>query len=154
MASILRISALLFVVGACVADIGQQPVTELCLGCLCQAVSGCNVGLKCEGETCGLFKITWAYWADAGKPTLDGESPDSPTAYPNCANDPYCAAKCVQGYMAKYGQDCNGDGQINCYDYMAIHKKGPYACSGELPYQYVTVFNQCVATVVAQQQQG
>ncbi|KOB65348.1 hypothetical protein OBRU01_20368 [Operophtera brumata] len=47
--------------------------------------------------------------------------------------------------------DCNGDGVINCYDYMAIHKKGGYGCTGELPFQYVTVFNQCVAAVAAHQ---
>lgn len=54
------------------------PVTEVCLGCICQAISGCKQGLQCEGETCGLFRITWGYWADAGKPTINGLSPDAP----------------------------------------------------------------------------
>lgn len=57
---------------------GLKPVTEVCLGCMCQAISGCKQGLQCDGETCGLFKITWAYWADAGKPTINGLSPDAP----------------------------------------------------------------------------
>lgn len=82
----------------------QQPVTEVCLGCICEAISGCNQTLTCGGDVCGLFRITWAYWADAGKPTVDGESPDGQTAYGNCANQPACAARTVQGYMARFGQ--------------------------------------------------
>jgi hypothetical protein len=74
---------------------------------------------------CGLFRITWAYWSDSGKPTLGGESTDTQTgkvfhidmfnknslifffvipAYSNCVNDPICAATSVQGYMNKFGQ--------------------------------------------------
>ncbi|KAH9638158.1 hypothetical protein HF086_001135, partial [Spodoptera exigua] len=82
----------------------SQPVTEVCLGCICQAVSGCKQGIQCDGDHCGLFHITWAYWADAGKPTVNGQSPDAPDAYPNCTNDPYCAALTVQGYMRKFAQ--------------------------------------------------
>lgn len=82
----------------------QQPVTEICLGCICEAISGCNQTLTCGGDVCGLFRITWAYWADAGKPTVGGESSDAQTAYGNCANQPACAARTVQGYMARFGQ--------------------------------------------------
>ncbi|XP_026735904.1 invertebrate-type lysozyme 3-like [Trichoplusia ni] len=147
--AVIKFSAILFFVAVCAADVsefagGPPPVTEVCLGCICQATSGCKKGLTCEGDACGLFRITWAYWADAGKPTIRGQSPDDPDAYPNCTNDPYCAALAVQGYMRKFAQDCNGDGQIDCYDYMAIHKKGGYGCVGELPFNYVNVFNQCV----------
>ncbi|KAH9635017.1 hypothetical protein HF086_001792 [Spodoptera exigua] len=132
----------------------SQPVTEVCLGCICQAVSGCKQGIQCDGDHCGLFHITWAYWADAGKPTVNGQSPDAPDAYPNCTNDPYCAALTVQGYMRKFAQDCNGDGRVDCYDYMAIHKRGGYGCVGDLPFSYVNVFNQCVAAVANAQQYG
>ncbi|XP_037973282.2 invertebrate-type lysozyme 3 isoform X1 [Plutella xylostella] len=156
--AVIKFSAILLLVAACVADVvdlpsvkNAQPVTEVCLGCMCQAISGCKLGLQCEGETCGLFRITWAYWADAGKPTINGQSTDDPTAYKNCAVDPACAAQTVQGYMSRFGQDCNGDGVINCYDHMAIHKKGGYGCSGDLPFEYVNVFNQCIAAVAAAQ---
>lgn len=54
------------------------PVTDVCLGCICEASSGCNRTLQCNGEVCGLFRITWAYWSDAGKPTQSGETPDTP----------------------------------------------------------------------------
>lgn len=154
--AVIKFSAILFVFSVCFADdapatkSAEKPVTEVCLGCICQAVSGCKQGLQCEGDTCGLFRITWAYWADAGKPT-NGLAPDHPDAFRTCVVDPHCAAEAVQGYMRKFGQDCNGDGVINCYDHMAIHKKGGYGCSGELPFQYVNVFNECIAAVAAQQ---
>ncbi|CAH2983981.1 unnamed protein product [Chilo suppressalis] len=158
--AVIKFSAIFMLICLCAADVselpgvkklGAAPVTEVCLGCICQAVSGCKQGTQCEGDHCGLFHITWPYWADAGKPTINGLSPEDPQAYPSCTNDPYCAALAVQGYMAKYGQDCNGDGQINCYDYMAIHKKGGYGCAGDLPFDYVNKFNQCVAAVAAHQ---
>lgn len=55
------------------------PVTDVCLGCICEAASGCDRSLGCAGEVCGLFRITWPYWSDSGKPTQQGETPDSPT---------------------------------------------------------------------------
>lgn len=42
-------------------------------------MSGCDRKAECNADVCGLFRITWAYWADAGKPTLKGESPTSET---------------------------------------------------------------------------
>jgi hypothetical protein len=53
------------------------PVTDVCLGCICEAASECDRKIQCTGDTCGLFRITWAYWSDSGKPTLQGELPDS-----------------------------------------------------------------------------
>ncbi|XP_031622100.1 lysozyme-like [Contarinia nasturtii] len=123
---------------------GESPVTQTCLGCICEAISGCNRTAICTGEVCGLFRLTWGYWADSGKPTIAGESPTSETAYANCANDAYCAASAVQGYMTRFGQDCNGDGKINCYDHAAIHYKGGYGCKGDLPEKYGNVFNSCL----------
>ncbi|KAJ2945489.1 hypothetical protein O0L34_g300 [Tuta absoluta] len=154
--AVIKFSAILMLVGVVAADVSElansQPVTEVCLGCLCQAVSGCKQGLQCEGDVCGLFHITWPYWADAGKPTLPGRSPDSPDAYSSCAIDPFCAAQTVQGYMRKFSKDCNGDGRIDCYDYIRIHQKGGYGCEGPLDPKFETVFNQCIAAVAAAQQ--
>lgn len=84
--------------------LGQNdlPVTQQCLGCLCEANSGCTINEPCTGDVCGPFRITWAYWADAGKPTVNNEAPDSPQAYAHCAVDTYCSALAVQGYMAKF----------------------------------------------------
>lgn len=52
------------------------PVTDICLGCICEASSGCDRSLQCGGDVCGLFRITWAYWADSGKHTQPGEDPN------------------------------------------------------------------------------
>lgn len=76
------------------------------------------------------------------------------SAYENCVNEPYCAAKSIQGYMKKYGQDCNGDGVIDCYDYAAIHKHGGYGCSSALPPVYAEKFNTCINYALAKPQQG
>uniref|UniRef100_A0A0K8VCT2 lysozyme n=1 Tax=Bactrocera latifrons TaxID=174628 RepID=A0A0K8VCT2_BACLA len=122
----------------------EKPVTDICLGCICEAISGCNRTTTCTGGVCGLFRITWPYWSDGGKLTLNGESPDSETAYPNCVNDPYCAANTIQNYMTKYAQDCNGDNQVDCFDYAAIHKLGGYGCKGELGYNYQNTLSNCL----------
>jgi len=128
------------------------PVTDVCLGCICEASSGCDRSLKCGGDVCGLFRITWGYWSDGGKPTQAGEAVDSPNAYANCVNEPYCAAKTIQGYMKKFGQDCNGDGRIDCYDYAAIHKMGGYGCKNELPVAYSKAFNECISYALNRKQ--
>lgn len=69
---------------SCLAKQGNEPgdlkpVTDICLGCICEAISGCNRTLTCNGDVCGLFRITWAYWADGGKPTVNSELPGSDT---------------------------------------------------------------------------
>ncbi|ALC42100.1 CG6426 [Drosophila busckii] len=124
----------------------DKPVTDVCLGCICEAISGCNQTNYCGAGVCGLFRITWAYWADGGKLTLGNDSPQSEQAFSNCVNDPYCAANTIQNYMVKFGQDCNGDGRVDCFDYAAIHKLGGYGCTGELSYQYQTVLDKCLNT--------
>lgn len=93
-------------------------------------------------------------------------------AYANCANDVLCAASSVQGYMRKFGQDCNDDGivswwffkileifqiylsfffQINCFDYSKIHKFGGYNCKTQLPFEYASKFDTCINYALQQQ---
>lgn len=130
---------------------GQQqyapPVSEICLGCICEAVSNCNQSLRCTGDVCGVFRITWPYWADAGKPVLAQDKPEDDGAYARCANEPYCAARAVQGYMAKYAQDCTGDGVVDCYDYAALHRLGGYGCRGNLDQAFQDKFSRCMVQV-------
>ncbi|XP_034650408.1 lysozyme [Drosophila subobscura] len=128
-------------------DVLDKPVTELCLTCICEAISGCNATRICtnpEKGACGIFRITWGYWVDAGKLTLDGEHPDAERAFINCANDPHCAANVVQNYMKKFNQDCNEDGEMDCHDYARIHKLGAYGCQADLPYNYQSTFEECI----------
>lgn len=54
----------------------SEPISEICLGCICESISSCNRTLTCEGDVCGMFRITWAYWADSGKPVLEGDNPN------------------------------------------------------------------------------
>uniref|UniRef100_A0A1A9WK39 lysozyme n=1 Tax=Glossina brevipalpis TaxID=37001 RepID=A0A1A9WK39_9MUSC len=122
----------------------EAPLSDICMGCLCEATSGCNQTAICNYGACGLFRVTYAYWADAGKLTLDNDSPDSEQAFPNCVNHPYCAASTIQNYMIRYKQDCNDDGIIDCYDYAAIHRLGGYGCKGILPPTYYEILNACL----------
>ncbi|XP_055855624.1 lysozyme-like [Episyrphus balteatus] len=138
--------AALVIVGLFTPAMSQdRPVTDVCLGCICEAISGCNQTKTCNGDVCGLFRITWAYWSDGGKLTTNGESSQSQSAFQNCVNDPYCAADTIQNYMRKFGQDCNGDSQIDCYDYAAIHMLGGYGCQSGITGSYAAKLNQCLA---------
>lgn len=46
--------------------------------------------------------------------------------------------------MSKFGQDCNEDGNIDCYDYGAIHKLGGFGCKGDLTYSYQNALTTCL----------
>ncbi|XP_034936055.1 lysozyme-like [Chelonus insularis] len=127
------------------APVPHQQISKTCFGCICEAASGCDTQSGCVGDVCGPFRITWGYWSDSGKPTLNGESADAQGAWTRCVNDPFCAADAVQGYMDRFAQDCNGDGVINCDDYARIHYLGGYGCSGPLPLKYDNAYKTCMA---------
>lgn len=95
-----------------------------------KATSGCNLNAQCyntgpDSYHCGPYGVSWAYWADGGKPGFTGHSQD----FEYCLKDKACAEQAVIGYMSKYGSDCNGDGVIDCNDYAAIHQTGPGNCN-------------------------
>jgi len=50
------------------------PVTELCMGCLCEASTDCNRNFQCDGGYCGMFRISAPYWRDAGSPVKKGDN--------------------------------------------------------------------------------
>uniref|UniRef100_A0A1A9WK38 lysozyme n=1 Tax=Glossina brevipalpis TaxID=37001 RepID=A0A1A9WK38_9MUSC len=122
----------------------EKPVTDNCLHCLCMAISECNQTAVCRKGACGPFRMTYYYWAHGGNLTLDSDTPGSVEAFPNCANDLTCATNTVQNYMARYSQDCNNDGVVDCYDYAAIHNLGPFGCKNDLPYQYAKDMDLCL----------
>nr|AAY54913.1 IP06144p [Drosophila melanogaster] len=124
-------------------EVQNKPVTEDCLDCLCETMSGCNASAICVNGACGIFRITWGYWVEAGKLTLPTDTALS-DAFTNCVNQPHCAANTVQNYMFKHGQDCNGDEHIDCLDFGALHKLGNLKCQEELPYIFAKVFNRCL----------
>lgn len=120
--------------------------SQWCLGCICQAISNCSQ-VDCEGDVCGVFRITWAYWADAGKHVLPNEDPKSASAYPNCTRDTRCAGTTVTGYLTKFSQDCNADGIVDCEDYGAIHKFGGYGCSQPFSGNYFDKLRTCIKSI-------
>lgn len=121
-------------------------VSKVCLGCICEAASGCKTSIGCDGDVCGPFRITWGYWADGGKPTLNNEANTNEGAYARCVNDPFCASRAVEGYMNKFGRDCNGDGVVDCDDFIRIHRFGGNACTNPLDQKYANVYNSCIKT--------
>nr|UNZ11904.1 invertebrate-type lysozyme 1 [Coridius chinensis] len=124
-----------------------EPVSELCLGCICEAASNCDRTLGCTGGLCGLFKITQPYWLDANKPTIPLDHPQAEGAYQRCSTDPVCAAETVKNYMARFAQDCNGDGRVDCADYAAIHRLGGYGCQGQMDAKFWQTFRACQSQI-------
>ncbi|KAH8402040.1 hypothetical protein KR009_009375 [Drosophila setifemur] len=129
-----------------------KPITETCLYCMCEALNGCNATAVCVNGACGIFRITWDQWVDSGRLTIPGDSPLSDDSFTNCVNDPHCGADTLQGYMAKFGQDCNDDGKEDCYDYGAIHYMGPYNCKEDRPFYYESVFSRCVRNALRKEE--
>lgn len=61
--------------------------------------TGCN-----SQHPQGPYKISWGFWADGGKPTVNGESQTSETAYANCVKSEKCSTEAVKGYMRNFEQ--------------------------------------------------
>ncbi|XP_017835498.1 lysozyme 2, partial [Drosophila busckii] len=129
---------------AAAENVENKPVTEDCLECICEAKSGCNDTAICVNGACGIFRITWGYWVEAGQLTLPNDTSLSEQAFTNCVNEPRCAADTVQHYMSKYGQDCNNDERIDCLDYGNLHKLGYLNCRADLPYSFGKPFHSCL----------
>lgn len=94
--------------------------------------------------------------------------------YENCANNPDCAKRTIRAYMDRYKQvrvmisfifllvslsaenlintifynlfqDCNGDSQVNCFDFFEIMMFGPSGClNRELSKSQQTSLHNCL----------
>ncbi|KAB0798689.1 hypothetical protein PPYR_09682 [Photinus pyralis] len=124
------------------------PVPEFCLGCICRAASDCDTSTQCEGGACGPYRITKEYWIDAGNLTYNDHSPKEHESYVKCAVNFYCSVQTIQNYMGTFKKDCNGDGKIDCDDFVAIHKLGPDNCDQELPESYAERYDYCQSLVL------
>ncbi|KAJ6643981.1 Lysozyme [Pseudolycoriella hygida] len=125
---------------ASIATLVQGEFDATCAKCLCHIQTNCN-----NNHPAGPYKISWPYWADGGKPTVDGENPNSDTAFKNCVRNEQCNLEAVAGYMRNFEQDCDGDGQIQCIDYIKIHVFGGYGCVGELPSHLQKKYEECLS---------
>ncbi|XP_069684589.1 lysozyme-like [Periplaneta americana] len=129
--------------------LAHAEVSELCMGCLCEANTRCDRSFQCEGGDCGLFRISQPYWEDAGRPLIKDDDAFSDGAFKRCVLDPFCAARAVQGYMKRFSKDCNGDQQIDCEDYALLHYQGA-GCEGDPDEDYEefrSTLNRCLAEV-------
>nr|CAD7200661.1 unnamed protein product [Timema douglasi] len=140
---------------------------ELCLGCICEATTNCNLTIGCNNQgLCGPFLISQEYWIDAGTPVIRGDSPYSQgggsesarkapltrdvmiPAYHRCVIEPYCAATTVRNYMRQFKQDCNQDSLFDCDDVARIHYLGGYQCGIDISHKgYYRVFKQCLNSI-------
>nr|CAD7416081.1 unnamed protein product [Timema poppensis] len=140
---------------------------ELCLGCICEATTNCNLTIGCNNQgLCGPFLISQEYWIDAGTPVIRGDSPYSQgggsesvrkapltrdvmiPAYHRCVIEPYCAATTVRNYMRQFKQDCNQDSLFDCDDIARIHYLGGYQCGIDISHKgYYRVFKQCLNSI-------
>lgn len=75
-----------------------------CWRCICEASTDCNTTIGCQQGFCGPMKLSWTYWKDSGKPTVNNEDPEKEEAYMNCANDIYCSIISVQRYTHGFAQ--------------------------------------------------
>ncbi|CAG9564885.1 unnamed protein product [Danaus chrysippus] len=120
--SLLLITGSLFFIGC--ADLSNLNTTYGCFRCLCHVYTYCTISSECSDEYCGPFNISKSYWIEAGNITLQGDDPDRNDAWKDCANNYFCAQDIMKGYLQKFSKDCNDDGMINCYDFLAINSNG------------------------------
>ncbi|XP_063228967.1 invertebrate-type lysozyme 3-like [Bacillus rossius redtenbacheri] len=122
--------------------------TELCLGCICEATSNCNLTVGCVRGLCGPLLIARDYWLQAGSPTVGAARRRGGSDYEKCVQDPTCAATTVKNYIGRYAQDCNQDGRFDCDDVARIHYLGGTQCYLRIEHTgYYRVFKQCMDNV-------
>ncbi|RZF47177.1 hypothetical protein LSTR_LSTR004886 [Laodelphax striatellus] len=121
-----------------------EPITDKCLTCICNGASRCGLGVKCDGDVCGVFSIGYEYWLDSNSPTLPFDDPESEGAYIRCASDLYCGAEVVANYMKKNPYDCNSDGSVTCWDYAGLHNRGRLECAGFWDIDFEMNYKSCM----------
>ncbi|CAF4928686.1 unnamed protein product [Pieris macdunnoughi] len=127
---VISIASVIFVFSFWTSSIGVfiPNLSSECFNCLCYVSTKCDTSHQCTGGYCGPFNISRVYWVDAGRVTLPEDDAERNHAWEDCAREFSCAKRIIGGYLSKFGQDCNGDGVTNCYDYMMINGNGGYNC--------------------------
>ncbi|XP_076644556.1 lysozyme-like [Halictus rubicundus] len=118
-------------------------VSNTCFKCICEAATGCDLNRGCNGQTCGPFRITRDYWVGAGKPQIHGRSVEG-DGFEECTSDLYCASRTIQTVMERNARDCDGDGIINCDDYLRMHQLGVGGCSNSLDTEFENTYKRCM----------
>ncbi|KAI5636588.1 destabilase domain-containing protein [Phthorimaea operculella] len=87
---------------------------------------------ECIGGYCGPYNISRVYWVDSGKVVFPEDDPERNHAWQDCAKNYHCSMRIIQGYLQRFGKDCNGDGVTDCFDYMMVNGNGGYGCTAPL----------------------
>ncbi|KAH8270299.1 hypothetical protein KR018_006860 [Drosophila ironensis] len=105
----------------------RTQLSSECLACVAATVTG-NVPAVCWGGVqCGIYRISRPYWQDALE-RIETNEESLTLDYDACVTLDSCAGRIVEGYVRRYGSDCNGDGRIECRDHIMLHVLGPGAC--------------------------
>ncbi|KAJ3646608.1 hypothetical protein Zmor_024189 [Zophobas morio] len=123
-----------------------RPVNEKCLRCLCSTTCSDINNNNCAEADC--LKISRDYWIESGSPEVRWGAPQNDDPYLDCASDFDCSVRSVQGFMHRFQEDCNGDGIIDCDDFVNLHwfgfGLGPGECkNSELPEVYLQHYQWC-----------
>ncbi|KAG8231369.1 hypothetical protein J437_LFUL008917 [Ladona fulva] len=107
---------------------------------MCEAATGCNLTIGCDGGYCGPFHVSRVYWVDAGSIVLPDDEQIREGAYQDCANDYHCGLRIVTGYL-----DCNEDDVVDCNDYALIHYNGGYRCEKSISHsRFYKRYSACI----------
>ncbi|XP_072945208.1 lysozyme-like [Epargyreus clarus] len=107
-------------------------LTEACYRCLCHVSTKCDQSHGCTAGYCGPFNISRVYWVDSGRVVFPEDDPERNHAWEDCARNYHCSQKIIEGYLQRFGKDCNGDGVTDCFDYMMVNGNGGYGCTAPL----------------------
>lgn len=141
--------------------------TGECFECLCEAATNCDLNSRCQSRDvrktrCGMFLISFDQWIESGlasslvsNESLLVDPAASERAFYACATDKTCANSLLSTLYANLTSDdktnnklidCNKDGKIDCYDFVAYQQSGNFVtCSSDLflESQFWTDFNTC-----------
>lgn len=77
---------------------GGEVVSDLCLTCLCEASSQCDLKSRCVNDVCGPFRMTRGYWIGGGSLGEGGTIHDIQyalnTQY-NVSQELWCSTVCI-----------------------------------------------------------
>ncbi|XP_037076739.1 invertebrate-type lysozyme 3-like [Pollicipes pollicipes] len=97
-------------------------VSKNCLRCICQA-RGCDWSVGCQNDVCGAYMMNEDYFITSN--VTSRANLYKAYTFQRCASNPACATLAVKLFLQKLPSDCDGDGIIDCDDFVKEHYYGP-----------------------------
>ncbi|XP_045192018.2 lysozyme-like [Mercenaria mercenaria] len=122
------------------AGVIDNPVSPMCLSCICKVATTACVDVGCSvdrgGYACGYYQIRYEYYIDCYKPEPDSgcQGLTEEQCWMKCSRDKNCAERCIQAYMLRY-RNKNGAGS-DCESYTRLHAGGPFGAAKWSTYWY------------------